>query len=45
MNDSVGGGGCVREEMRTGGMRGGWLSLVSAAVELNNEKIERRADH
>jgi hypothetical protein len=24
--------------MRTGGTRGGWLSLVSAAVELNDEK-------
>ena len=24
--------------MRTGGKRGGWLSLVSAAVELNDEK-------
>ena len=24
--------------MRTGGTRGGWLSLVSAAIELNDEK-------
>jgi hypothetical protein len=41
----VGSGGCIREEMRTGGTRGGWLSLLSAAVKLNDEKKERRADH
>jgi len=34
MKDGVGGGGCVGEEMRTGG----WRSLVGAAVELNDEK-------
>ncbi len=46
MNDSYGGGGCrVGEEMRTGRTRGGWLSLVGAAVELNDEKIERQADN
>jgi hypothetical protein len=39
MNDSVGGGGCVGEEMRTGRTRGGWRSLVGAtAVKLNGKK-------
>lgn len=38
MNDGVGGGGCVGEEMRTGGTRGGWRSLVASAVELNDKK-------
>jgi hypothetical protein len=38
MNDGIGGGGCVGEEMRTGGTRGGWRSLVGAAFELNDEK-------
>ena len=28
MIDGVNGGGCVGEEMRTGGTRGGWRSLV-----------------
>ena len=45
MNDGVGGGGCVGEEMRTGGTRGGWRSLVASAVELIErivkEKIRR----
>ncbi len=44
-NHGVGGGGCVREEMQTGGTRGGWGSLVSAAVVLNDKKIERQADN
>ena len=38
INDGVGGGGRIREEMRTGGTRGGWRSLVGAAFELNDEK-------
>ena len=38
MKDGVDGGGCVGEEIRTGGTRGGWCSLVGAAVELNDEK-------
>jgi hypothetical protein len=38
MNDGVGGGRCVGKEMWTGGTRGGWRSLVGAAIELNNEK-------
>ncbi len=45
MNDGVGGGGCIGEEMRTGGTRGGRRSLVGAAVELNDKKLEIRADH
>ena len=45
MNDGVGGGGCVGEEMRTGGTRGGWRSLVASADELNDRKLEIRADH
>ncbi len=45
MNDGVGGGGCVGEEMRTGGACGGWRSLVGAADELNDKKLEIRADH
>ena len=39
MNDGVGG------EMRTGGTRGGWRSLVASTVELNDKKLEIRADH
>jgi hypothetical protein len=35
-------GGCVREEMRTGGTRGGWRSLDCAAFKLNDEKIRKR---
>jgi hypothetical protein len=42
MNNGVGGGGCVGEEMRTGGACGGWRSLVGAAVEFNDEKIRER---
>jgi hypothetical protein len=38
MNDGVGGGRCVGKEMWTGGTRGGWRSLVGAAVELNDKK-------
>jgi hypothetical protein len=38
MNDGVGGGGCVGEEMRTVGTRGGWRSLIGVAFELNNNK-------
>ena len=47
MNNGVGGGGCVGEEMRTSGTRGGWRSLVGAlvlgaAVKFNDEKIRER---
>ena len=42
MNDGIGGGGCVGEEMRTSGTRGGWRSLVGAAVEFNDKKIRER---
>jgi len=45
INDGVGCGGMHQGGDADGRNAWGWLSLVGTAIELNDEKMERRADH